>query len=105
MIKIKNVLLKHSTHLGVLNYDKNKNVFYDILSQLTSMPGYIPDVPEVPIPESTGELIQQFNLLGEPTLASQGLGGMSPSGIVQTLLEHMHVALDLPWWGAIVVSK
>ncbi|KAM7377228.1 hypothetical protein PAMA_013827 [Pampus argenteus] len=40
----------------------------------------------------------------EPTLAELGLAGHTPVGLIQTLLELMHVDLGLPWWGAIVVG-
>lgn len=33
-----------------------------------------------------------------------GLGGYTPVGLVQNLLECLHVDLGLPWWGAIVVG-
>ncbi|KAM7377229.1 hypothetical protein PAMA_013828 [Pampus argenteus] len=40
----------------------------------------------------------------EPTLAELGLAGHTPVGLIQNLLEFMHVDLGLPWWGAIVVG-
>ncbi|VEN58487.1 unnamed protein product [Callosobruchus maculatus] len=54
------------------------------------------DVPVEPIPEpppifeGVEEVINQVNALGEPTLASLGLGGYSPVGIVQNCLEYLH---------------
>lgn len=41
----------------------------------------------------------------EPRLAELGLAGHTPVGVVQNLLEFMHIDLGLPWWGAIVVGK
>lgn len=41
----------------------------------------------------------------EPTLAELGLAGYTPVGLIQNLLEFMHVDLGLPWWGAIVAGK
>lgn len=41
----------------------------------------------------------------EPSLAELGLAGYTPVGLVQNLLEFMHVDLGLPWWGAIVVGE
>lgn len=63
-------------------------------------PGYIPDVPISPIEDLTTSL-PELNALGEPTLQSLGLGGNGPAGLVQQLLEILHVSLDIPWWGAI----
>lgn len=40
-----------------------------------------------------------------PSLAELGLAGYTPVGLIQNLLEFMHVDLGLPWWGAIVVGK
>lgn len=41
----------------------------------------------------------------EQSLAELGLAGYTPVGLIQNLLEHMHVDLGLPWWGAIVVGQ
>uniref|UniRef100_A0A3Q3G902 OXA1L mitochondrial inner membrane protein n=1 Tax=Labrus bergylta TaxID=56723 RepID=A0A3Q3G902_9LABR len=40
----------------------------------------------------------------ETSLAELGLAGHTPVGLIQYLLELMHVDLGLPWWGAIVVG-
>ncbi|XP_036968589.1 mitochondrial inner membrane protein OXA1L [Acanthopagrus latus] len=40
----------------------------------------------------------------EQSLAELGLAGYTPVGLIQHLLEFMHVDLGLPWWGAIVVG-
>lgn len=42
--------------------------------------------------------------LQEPSLASLGLAGHTPSGFFQAVLEHVHLGCDLPWWGTIVAS-
>lgn len=49
--------------------------------------------------------MQTLNSLGEETLRSLGLAGWSPSGMVQQALEAIHVSMDLPWWGAIVLGR
>lgn len=41
---------------------------------------------------------------GEATLSSIGLGGYSPVGFVQNLLEFVHISCDIPWWGTIVIG-
>lgn len=41
----------------------------------------------------------------ETSLAELGLAGYTPVGLIQNLLEFMHVDIGLPWWGAIVVGK
>uniref|UniRef100_V9KZ66 Oxidase (Cytochrome c) assembly 1-like protein n=1 Tax=Callorhinchus milii TaxID=7868 RepID=V9KZ66_CALMI len=41
---------------------------------------------------------------GETSLSELGLGGNSPVGLVQNILEHLHTDLTLPWWGAIITG-
>lgn len=41
----------------------------------------------------------------EPSLAELGLAGYTPVGLIQNMLEFMHIDLGLPWWGAIVVGE
>jgi YidC/Oxa1 family membrane protein insertase len=67
---------------------------------------YIPEPPPVPpdasLSASTNEVIEPvLNILGEPTLASMGLASWSPPGIVQQILEVMHIQ-GSPWWLTIV---
>ncbi|XP_034471447.1 mitochondrial inner membrane protein OXA1L isoform X2 [Hippoglossus hippoglossus] len=40
----------------------------------------------------------------DSTLAELGLAAHTPVGLIQNLLEFMHLDLGLPWWGAIVVG-
>ncbi|XP_072543740.1 mitochondrial inner membrane protein OXA1L [Salminus brasiliensis] len=40
----------------------------------------------------------------ELSLAELGLGSYTPVGLVQNILEYMHVTVGLPWWGAIVAG-
>ncbi|CAK1580969.1 unnamed protein product [Parnassius mnemosyne] len=67
----------------------------------------IPEPPPVPESSSLGEIteaVQSLAANGEPTFASLGLGGWGPVGIVQNCLEYLHVSLDVPWWGAILIG-
>lgn len=41
----------------------------------------------------------------EARLAELGLAGHTPVGVIQNLLEFMHMDLGMPWWAAIVVGK
>ena len=66
--------------------------------------GYIPEPP--PIPEISQPVVPlDLNALGEPTLSSLGLCNYTPPGLFQYCLENLHVACDLPWWGAIAVGR
>ncbi|KAL0821174.1 hypothetical protein ABMA28_005793 [Loxostege sticticalis] len=67
----------------------------------------IPEPPPVPDPSTFSEVteaVQSLAANGEPTFASLGLGGWSPVGLVQNCLEFLHVSLDVPWWGAILIG-
>nr|XP_019951243.1 PREDICTED: mitochondrial inner membrane protein OXA1L isoform X1 [Paralichthys olivaceus] len=48
------------------------------------------------------EVLQAANT--EATLAELGLAAHTPVGLIQNILEFMHLDLGLPWWGAIVVG-
>ncbi|KAJ8714601.1 hypothetical protein PYW07_002826 [Mythimna separata] len=67
----------------------------------------IPEAPPVPDPSTLVDLtetVQTIAANGEPTFASLGLGGWSPVGMVQNCLEYLHISLDVPWWGAILIG-
>ncbi|XP_063627084.1 mitochondrial inner membrane protein OXA1L-like [Cydia splendana] len=71
----------------------------------TALVDAIPEPPPVPqIPDGLAETVQSLAANGEPTFASLGLGGWSPVGMVQQCLEYVHVSLDIPWWGAILIG-
>ncbi|XP_062992558.1 mitochondrial inner membrane protein OXA1L [Elgaria multicarinata webbii] len=50
---------------------------------------------------STADLGQAVQ---ELSLSELGLGSHTPVGLIQTLLECLHVNVGLPWWGAIVAG-
>ncbi|XP_030658190.1 mitochondrial inner membrane protein OXA1L [Nomascus leucogenys] len=54
-------------------------------------------VPEV----ASGETADVVQAAAEQSFAELGLGSYTPVGLIQNLLEFMHVDLGLPWWGAI----
>lgn len=67
----------------------------------------IPEPPPIPDPSTLVDLtdtVQTVAANGEPTFASLGLGGWSPVGMVQNCLEFLHISLDVPWWGAILIG-
>ncbi|XP_066536413.1 mitochondrial inner membrane protein OXA1L [Hoplias malabaricus] len=61
-----------------------------------------------PVTEVTEASVMAADVLqgavAEPSLAELGLGSYTPVGLIQNLLEFMHVDVGLPWWGAIVVG-
>lgn len=59
----------------------------------------IPNIPSVP-----ETVVQTLAANGEPSIASLGLGGYSPVGLLQYGLEYLHVSCNLPWYAAIALS-
>ncbi|XP_028158136.1 mitochondrial inner membrane protein OXA1L [Ostrinia nubilalis] len=77
------------------------------LGKTATLTESIPEPPPVPDPSAFGEIteaVQSLAANGEPTFASLGLGGWSPVGLVQNCLEYLHITLDVPWWGAILIG-
>lgn len=75
-------------------------------SELGKSVPLIESIPEPPpVPDAAAlDAIQSLAANGEPTFASIGLGGWSPVGMVQNCLEFVHVTMDIPWWGAILIG-
>ncbi|XP_040083140.1 mitochondrial inner membrane protein OXA1L isoform X2 [Oryx dammah] len=58
--------------------------------------------PPTAVPEvASGEAADIIQAAAEQSFAELGLGSYTPVGLIQNLLEFMHVNLGLPWWGAI----
>ncbi|XP_055471607.1 mitochondrial inner membrane protein OXA1L [Psammomys obesus] len=60
----------------------------------TSIPAAVPEV-------ASGQAADVVQCAAEQSFSELGLGGVTPVGLIQNLLEFMHVDLGLPWWGAI----
>ncbi|XP_055989714.1 mitochondrial inner membrane protein OXA1L [Sorex fumeus] len=65
-----------------------------------------PVIPAAPLPTAvpevaSGDTTDVIQAAAEQTFAELGLGSYTPVGLIQNLLEAMHVNLGLPWWGAI----
>nr|XP_008267566.1 mitochondrial inner membrane protein OXA1L [Oryctolagus cuniculus] len=68
----------------------------------------VPPAPVVPappsasvVPEVPSETADVIQAAAEQSFTELGLGSYTPVGLIQNLLEFMHVDLELPWWGAI----
>ena len=46
---------------------------------------------------------QDIIAAAEPSLSSLGLCAYTPVGLVQSVLEFLHVNVGLPWWGSIAL--
>ncbi|XP_035970721.1 mitochondrial inner membrane protein OXA1L [Halichoerus grypus] len=66
-------------------------------------PPVIPATPSpTAVPEvASGETADVIQAAAGQSFAELGLGSYTPVGLIQNLLEFMHVNLGLPWWGAI----
>lgn len=63
------------------------------------------NIPEPPvIPEIASKVTEAVAAGAEPAFASLGLGGWTPVGIVQNIMEYLHIGLDLPWWTTIMIG-
>ncbi|XP_063756781.1 mitochondrial inner membrane protein OXA1L-like [Eleginops maclovinus] len=54
------------------------------------------------VSSTAAEVLQA--VAAEPSLVELGLASGTPVGLVQNLLEYIHIDLDIPWWGAIIVG-
>lgn len=69
-----------------------------------------PVIPATPSPTAitevaSGETADVVLAAAEQSFSELGLGSHTPVGLIQNLLEFMHVNAGLPWWGAIAACK
>jgi YidC/Oxa1 family membrane protein insertase len=63
------------------------------------------NIPEPPaLPELASKVTETLAEGVEPAFSTIGLGGWTPVGIVQNCMEYLHIGLDIPWWGAIMIG-
>ncbi|KAF4089216.1 hypothetical protein AMELA_G00063490 [Ameiurus melas] len=76
-------------------------------SETVTAPDLTPIITQ-PFTEATEAPVLAMDVLqgagADLSLAELGLGSYTPVGLIQNLLEFMHVSIGLPWWGAIVVG-
>ncbi|XP_032940274.1 LOW QUALITY PROTEIN: mitochondrial inner membrane protein OXA1L, partial [Catharus ustulatus] len=63
-----------------------------------------PSPPPSPPPADFGVNSPDFGILAEPRLEELGLGASTPVGMIQNLLEFLHLELGLPWWASIATG-
>lgn len=77
-------------------------------SELVTAPDLTPVITQPTTEVSEAPVLAMDVLQGagaELSLSELGLGSSTPVGLIQNLLEFMHVSIGLPWWGAIVVGE
>ncbi|KAK1797119.1 hypothetical protein P4O66_008509 [Electrophorus voltai] len=62
-----------------------------------------------PVPEQVSETpVMAADVLqgagADLSLSELGLGNYTPVGLIENILEFMHISVGLPWWGAIVAG-
>lgn len=71
-------------------------------------PPAIPEIIEVaPVQEVFDKAVETTQVLAEgaePAFSTLGLGGWTPVGIVQNIMEFLHVGCEIPWWGTILIG-
>lgn len=76
-------------------------------SESVTAPDLTPVITQ-PITEVTEAPVLAMDVLqgagAELSLSELGLGSYTPVGLIENLLEFMHVSIGLPWWGAIVAG-
>lgn len=100
--KLCQYLSKRQNHSNALVWGAAGLSLTELPESLMKQPDPIPEPP--PIPDEAVEALSQLNALGEQTFASLGLGGWTPVGIVQQIMEYLHVNLGLQWWAAVVLA-
>ena len=63
-------------------------------------------LPEKPAPvEVLSQHSDAIQYLGEIPFDVLGLASWWPAGRMQYFMEQIHLGLDVPWWGTIMISK
>lgn len=83
---------------------KAQTVAASVGLEQTSTETVIPAVPPAPTVVPVESFVESLGDDVVPTLQSVGLGGWSPSGMVQQLLDFLHTTTGLPWWATIAAS-
>lgn len=106
-------VLEEQEYIGRRGYYKGSSSFvcptYDAWSRFPQLQAP-PPVPATSVPAAvpevtSGEIADVVQCAAEQSFAELGLGSATPVGLIQNLLEFMHVDLGLPWWGAIATCK
>ncbi|XP_046455547.1 mitochondrial inner membrane protein OXA1L-like [Daphnia pulex] len=111
IVKDFNVKFCSSRQLSLSSYSRNGAPLGGISSAAavtTTNSSEFIDIPAPPVPTSTtletlSDAVSSSSL-AEPAFTEIGLGGMSPSGLIQSILEWLHIGVDLPWWGCIAIG-
>ena len=80
-----------SANTSNINPFATENNEKDVLEQISSSPEVVKDIAEA-------------SFLSEPSFSSLGLGGWTPIGLVQHMLEVLHTHGNLPWVWSIVAT-
>ena len=100
VLRKSNIIIK-CTSLPLLSRNRSHNVVTSRTLALSSISSASNDMKTDPL-----ELTEKITavLSTEPSFSSQGLGLANgyPSGVIQAIMEQIHLCTDLPWWGTII---
>ncbi|XP_048827658.1 mitochondrial inner membrane protein OXA1L [Brienomyrus brachyistius] len=112
----------HNGHLFINSVSIRHNSSQTVVEAVTSsgttsdVPPPAPDLSSLTNPLLTQPPVEQVSEVSpvaldvlqgmepELSLSELGLGGYTPVGVIQNILECMHIDMGMPWWAAIVVG-
>ena len=90
---------------NVTKTEENSCVTENVVETKETFLDFIPEKPtpfQTPYAENAPDMV---HYIGDPPFEQLGLNSWWPTGWVQWGMENIHVGLDMPWLGAILISK
>ena len=85
--------------------EESSSVTENVVETKETFLDFIPEKPtpfQTPYAENAPDMV---HYIGDPPFEQLGLNSWWPTGWVQWGMEHIHVGLDMPWLGTILLSK
>ena len=85
--------------------EESSSVTENVVETKETLLDFIPEKPtpfQTPYAENAPDMV---HYIGDPPFEQLGLNSWWPTGWVQWGMEHIHVGLDMPWLGTILLSK
>ena len=87
------------------NSNRSFSVFSVLLAQNTDKLASVSELANTSAKSQwSDDAAQLTELAAQGDMASLGLGGWSPVGLLQTAIDSLHTTVHLPWWAAIVTA-
>lgn len=95
---------RNFSNISCKNFSKPKNLSTFLKPIAASPVTFRPISSEAEV-SLTSVCDASATIAAEPTFHSLGLAHYYPSGLLQAIMEQIHLQLDMPWWATIVASK